>query len=290
MKNLLTLDDLRVDEIHQLVQSALDYKQGKGPKFLGKIAVNLFFEPSTRTHYSFCVAANKLGMQVINFEGENSSLIKGESFYDTIKTFDSFNTDVLIIRDRKDKYYEELIGKINTPLINAGDGASDHPSQTLLDLVTIYEEFKTFDGLKVVIIGDIKHSRVARSNIKTMKRLGMEVYTSGPSEFLDLNFETIDFNEAIETMDVVMLLRVQNERHESKKHITDEQYLIQYGITKERINKMKEKTIIMHPAPVNRNVEIASDCVEDPKSRIFKQMENGVYARQAIIKRSMLDE
>ena len=207
---------------------------------------------------------------------------KGETFYDTLKTFESFQIDGLVIRDRKDHYYDELTN-INIPILNAGDGASDHPTQSLLDLLTIRNEFGHFEGLKIAIVGDIKYSRVAHSNIEVMERLGMECYVSGPEEYREEGYKFIDFDEAIEKMDIIMLLRVQHERHEEKMKISTEEYHQRYGLTMDRVNKMPEHAIIMHPAPFNRMVEIADDVAECPKSRIFKQIENGVLVRMAVI-------
>lgn len=286
MKNLFRLQDLTNEEIMQLIYDAKDFKEGKSNFNLnGKIIANLFFENSTRTQYSFNVAEEKLGMKVITFNAQSSSLNKGETFYDTIKVFESFLIDGLVIRHSQDEYYKELTG-LNIPIINAGDGKKDHPSQCLLDLYTIYEEFGYFEGLKVCIIGDIKHSRVAHSNIEVMTRLGMKCYTSGPLEYKEDIYEYIDFEECLSQMDIIMLLRVQNERHSSKMTLSNDEYFAQYGLTKKRVEKMKDHAIIMHPAPFNRGVEIASDVVECDKSRIFKQMTNGVFCRQAILKRS----
>lgn len=290
-KSCLRLKDLSVEEINEILKIAKECKCHAYDNFLiNKIAINLFFEPSTRTLYSFNIAEERLGMKVINFSPETSSINKGESFYDTVKTFDSFNPDVLVIRSAIDEYYKELENRINTPILNGGDGTKDHPSQSLLDLYTILEEFNKFEGLKVAIIGDIKHSRVAHTNIEVMKRLKMEVYTSGPIEFKEEGYEYIDIDKAISEMDVIMLLRVQHERHQEKMGISKEDYLKEYGLTIDKVNKMKEKAIIMHPAPFNRNVEIADEVVESTRSRIFKQMENGVYVRMALLIRAIGDK
>jgi aspartate carbamoyltransferase catalytic subunit len=194
--------------------------------------------------------------------------------------------DGVIIRHSKDEYYNDL-KNIQIPIFNAGDGAGSHPTQSLLDLMTIHEEFGSFKGLKCCIVGDISHSRVAHTNIEIMERLGMEVYISGPEEFNDHSAKWIPFDEAVETMDIVMLLRVQFERHKEKMKMTVEEYHEKYGLTVERMNKMKENAIIMHPAPINRGVEIADEVAECPKSRIYKQMTNGVYIRMAVISDSL---
>ena len=282
--NILKLDDLTVEEINEILDSATDFKKGsKKVNYNGeKIIANLFFEPSTRTHYSFEVAELKLGCKTIDFTTETSSMKKGESLYDTVKTFESIGVNAVVIRHQQDAYYKEL-QNINIPIINGGDGKQDHPTQTLLDLMTIKEEYGKFEGLKVLIVGDIKHSRVAHSNIRTMKRLGMEVYTAGPEEFRDEDLEFVNFEKMIPEVDVVMLLRIQRERLEEEMKISIEEYNKNYGLTIDKVNKMKQNAIIMHPAPFNRNIEISDDVVECSKSRIFPQMTNGVFVRMAII-------
>ena len=286
--NILKLEDLKVNEIEELLDNAIDFKSGKRKVSCNddKVIANLFFEPSTRTHYSFEMAEYKLGYKTIDFTADTSSMKKGETLYDTIKTFESIGVDAVVIRHREDMYYNQL-ENINIPILNAGDGTKDHPSQSLLDLMTIKEEFGSVKGVKVLIVGDIKHSRVAHSNIKVMERLGMEVYTSGPEEFRDENLQFVDFNEMLPKVDVVMLLRIQFERHDDKMSMTNEKYNNLYGITMDKVNKMKENAIIMHPAPFNRNVEISDDVVECSKSRIFKQMTNGVYVRMAMLDKAL---
>ena len=286
--NILKLADLEVKEIEEILESAAAFKSGKKKiNYNGeKIIANLFFEPSTRTHYSFETAELKLGCKTIDFAPESSSMKKGETLYDTIKTFESFGIDGVVIRHREDEYYKQL-ENIKIPILNGGDGTKDHPSQSLLDLYTIKEEFGYFKGLKVLIVGDIKHSRVAHSNIKIMERLGMSVYTSGPKEFKDDDLEFVDFDEYLPKVDVVMLLRIQLERHATESNINNEEYNKLYGLNKNNVGKMKENAIIMHPAPFNRNVEISDDIVECDKSRIFKQIENGVFVRMAMIEKAL---
>lgn len=286
--DILKLADLEVKEIEEILDDASAFKHGqKKVNYNGeKIIANLFFEPSTRTHYSFETAELKLGCKTIDFAPESSSMKKGETLYDTIKTFESFGVDAVVIRHREDEYYKQL-ENIKIPILNGGDGTKDHPSQSLLDLYTIREEFGHFEGLKVLIVGDIKHSRVAHSNIKIMERLGMKVYTSGPKEYRDEDLEFVDFDEYLPQVDVVMLLRIQLERHAEESNIDSEEYNRKYGLNKENVTKMKENAIIMHPAPFNRNVEIADEIVECSKSRIFKQIENGVFVRMAMIDKAL---
>ena len=286
--NILKLADLEVKEIEEILDNAAAFKSGiKKINYNGeKIIANLFFEPSTRTHYSFETAELKLGCKTIDFAPESSSMKKGETLYDTIKTFESFGVDGVVIRHREDEYYKQL-ENIKIPILNGGDGTKDHPSQSLLDLYTIKEEFGHFEGLKVLIVGDIKHSRVAHSNIKVMERLGMKVYTSGPKEYKDDDLEFVNFDEYLPKVDVVMLLRIQLERHAQNTNINAKEYNCKYGLNKENVTKMKENAIIMHPAPFNRNVEISDDVVECDKSRIFKQIENGVFVRMAMIEKAL---
>lgn len=243
----------------------------------------IFFEPSTRTHYSFESAELQLGCRVADFEAATSSLKKGETLYDTVKTFEAIGYDALVIRHTQDEYFEELKG-IQVPILNAGDGCGNHPTQCLLDLYTIYEEFKTFENLKVVICGDILHSRVANSNKQALELLGSQVKFAGLDEWIPEGFDKITIDEAVEWADVVMLLRIQHERHSESMQMSKEEYLEKYGLTKARYARMKDHAIIMHPAPVNRGVEIDSDLVEAEKSRIFKQMSNGVLVRKAVLK------
>lgn len=292
MKHLLTTTELGIDEVLELLADAQMFANGKKWNPVRQMfAANLFFEPSTRTKSSFEMAERKLGLDVIPFEATTSSVQKGETLYDTVKTLESIGVNTVVIRHETDRYFEALQGKIKIPIINAGDGCGHHPTQSLLDLLTIQQEFGRFAGLKVAIIGDIRHSRVARSDANVLTRLGAEVVFSGPEQWFDdeimVNgqYETVD--RAITSSDVVMLLRIQHERHHGENSLTAEEYHQSFGLTVEREKRMKTGSIIMHPAPVNRNVEIADSLVECQRSRIFKQMQNGVFVRMAAIKRSL---
>lgn len=292
MKHLLTTTELSIEEINEILQEAQRFSEGERwqPQKQTFIA-NLFFEPSTRTKSSFYMAERKLGLDVIPFESGTSSVLKGETLYDTVRTLESIGLDAVVIRHQEDHYFDELVGRINIPILNAGDGCGHHPTQSLLDLFTIKSEFGRFSGLKVAIIGDLRHSRVARSNADALQRLGAEVVFSGPKRWFDESllkygrYEEVD--QAIESADVVMLLRIQTERHEEGELNTSSDYHQTYGLTLEREKRMKRGSIIMHPAPVNRDVEIADSLVECERSRIFKQMENGVYVRMAVLKRAL---
>lgn len=284
MKKLNSLEDLSVLDIMGIIESAISFKNGeKYDKLQGKKIVNLFFENSTRTHYSFIAAEQNLGMIDTNFNAAASSVKKGESLYDTVRTFEELGFDAMVIRHPQNNYFKQL-ESVNVPLMNGGDGTGNHPTQSLLDLMTIYEEYGKFEGLKIAIVGDIRHSRVAHTNIKVMERLGMEVFISGPQEFDDGSGEYIDFNQAVEEMDIIMLLRVQYERHGYEIQLSKDEYLRDYGLTMDKVARMKDNAIIMHPAPFNRKTEIDDDVVECYKSRIFKQMKNGVFTRMAVLK------
>ncbi len=289
MNNLFTMKDLSTEKVHHILHTAESFARGeKWTPAKQTFAVNLFFEPSTRTKTSFEVAERKLGMEVIPFETGSSSILKGETLEDTLKTLESIGVDLAVIRHKQDAYYESLAGKFQMKIVNGGDGCGQHPTQSLLDLLTIKQEFGKFEGLKVTIVGDLSHSRVARSNTEALAALGAEVFHSGPAEWFEGDAGNaqnyVDIDEAIEFSDVLMLLRIQHERHDTMVDLSAEQYHERYGLTPQREERMKLGSIIMHPGPVNRGVEIADSLVESDKSRIFKQMENGVYARMAVLK------
>ena len=232
---------------------------------------------------------------MIEFEASRSSVQKGETLYDTVLTMSAIGVDVAVIRHGKENYYDELIQSktIQCSIINGGDGSGQHPTQCLLDLMTIYEEFGGFEGLKVAIVGDITHSRVAKSNMQLLNRLGAEIYFSGPEEWYDHQFDVygqyVPLDEIVEKVDVMMLLRVQHERHDGKESFSKEGYHLEYGLTNERATRLQKHAIIMHPAPVNRDVELADELVESLQSRIVAQMSNGVFMRMAIWKQFYME-
>ena len=291
LKHLLTAEALTDREVMGLIRRAGEFKQGAKwhPEERQYFATNLFFENSTRTHKCFEVAEKKLGLEVIEFEASRSSVQKGETLYDTVLTMSAIGVDVAVIRHGKENYYDELIQSktIQCSIINGGDGSGQHPTQCLLDLMTIYEEFGGFEGLKVAIVGDITHSRVAKSNMQLLNRLGAEIYFSGPEEWYDHQFDVygqyVPLDEIVEKVDVMMLLRVQHERHDGKESFSKEGYHLEYGLTNERATRLQKHAIIMHPAPVNRDVELADELVESLQSRIVAQMSNGVFMRMAIL-------
>ena len=285
---MLTTADLTVEKINSLLIAADEFSKGKVLKPTKEIYVsNLFFEDSTRTKTSFDIAERKLGLQVVPFDVTSSSVNKGESLYDTVKTLQSLGVNLLVIRHKEDQFYKEL-KEIDLPIINGGDGTGNHPSQTLLDLMTIHQEFGKFKGLKIGIVGDVKHSRVANSNAVALRKMGAKVYFSGPEKWFDegaiINGTYLSIDDLVKEVDVLMLLRIQHERHDEKMKISLNNYHKKFGLTLEREKTMKENAIIMHPAPINRGVEIHDDLVESPRSRIFQQMRNGVFARMAILK------
>lgn len=285
MKHLLSMTDLTKAELEEILEQAQEFQMGQTWTPMEQTFVaNLFFEPSTRTKLSFEVAEKKLGLDIINFVAETSSAKKGESLYDTAKTLESIGANILVIRHFDDNYYDDLVDNIKIPIINAGAGCAQHPTQSLLDLLTIKQEFNQFDGLTVGIIGDIKHSRVAHSNAEALRKLGANVVFSGPKEWIDDERYYADIDDVIEQADVVMMLRIQHERHQQSMGLSVEEYHQQYGLTVERERRMKKHSIIMHPAPVNRGVEIADELVECSRSRIFKQVSNGVFVRMAVLK------
>lgn len=286
MEHIVNMKSLTTEEMMKIIELAREMK-ADGIRKLDRTyyVSNLFFEPSTRTKSSFEMAERRLGMEVIPFAPESSSTLKGETLYDTVKTFEAIGLDLVVVRHPRDKYYEQLVDHMDIPLINGGDGSGQHPTQSLLDIFTIYEHFGKFEGLNVTIAGDISHSRVAKSNAESLKRLGANVTFVCPDEWAGEFDYTTDLDAQIENCDVLMLLRVQHERHDGDGLAFSKwEYHRQFGLTLERAERLQEHAIIMHPAPVNRGVEIADELIESPKSKILTQVENGVYVRAAIIK------
>ena len=238
MENLVSMKQLSEEDIQVLLDRAHNFYKYGARELPGKYTVsNLFFEPSTRTKISFEVAERNLGLDVVPFESGFSSAVKGETLYDTVKTLEAIGLDALVIRHPDEGYYEKLIGKTNISIINGGDGSGQHPTQSLLDLFTIREEFGSFKGLNIVIAGDISHSRVARSNADALTKLGANVTFLCPEEWTG-EFDAVhEWDEDMLSSDVIMLLRVQHERHDGKTTFTKEKYHEQYGLTIERARK-----------------------------------------------------
>lgn len=292
--HLLTTNDMRLAEIEELLARAqyfANHQNEADLKAIGRncFVTNLFLEPSTRTRFSFEIAEKRLGCQVINFQSNDSSIKKGESLYDTLKTLEAQGVEIAVVRlceEGKLKLYADQLG---LTLINAGEGQLEHPTQALLDLYTIKNYFPIIKGLKIAIIGDILHSRVAHSNYQLLKRLGADLIFAGPEQFMDASLEGtyLPIDEALQVADVVMLLRIQFERLQLPLLESAADYHAKYGLTEERVELLKREAIILHPAPINRGVEIADSLVEHPQSRIFEQMANGVWVRMAIIERAI---
>ncbi|WP_083479414.1 aspartate carbamoyltransferase catalytic subunit [Liquorilactobacillus oeni] len=294
MKHFVSVEDLQAAQVRSLIARASFFKNGGTvPQFSEPVyASNLFFENSTRTHCSFEMAQRKLGIQTIPFDPSSSSVSKGESLYDTLLALNSLGIQLVVIRHSKVGYYRPLINptehqQLKMGIINAGDGNGQHPSQSLLDMMTIFEQFGSFAGLKIVIVGDLINSRVARSNMELLHSLGAALYFSGPSCWYSPEFDAygqyLTLDEIISEMDVVMLLRVQHERHTDENGFSTADYYEHYGMTLKRYARLKDDAIIMHPGPVNRGVEFATELVEAPKSRFTAQMKNGVFMRMAML-------
>ncbi|SEN13347.1 aspartate carbamoyltransferase catalytic subunit [Paenibacillus sp. OV219] len=290
-RSLLGLKEISQEEITSILDRAAYWEASSNklnPVLHEKFVANMFFENSTRTRFSFEVAEKRLGAQVLNFSAAVSSVQKGESIYDTVRTLESMGIDAGIIRLKPNGVLTELSERIKVPLINAGDGNNEHPTQGLLDLYTMRKQFGELKGLTVTIIGDVLHSRVARSNLYALQKFGANVQFCSPDNLRapELNAPYVTMEEALRS-DVVMMLRVQLERHEDGMMGPAEAYREQFGLTEERAATIAPHAIIMHPAPINRGVEIDDAVIESPQSRIFPQMENGVPIRMAVIERAL---
>ncbi len=293
--HLLSIGELEHQDIEELLnrarfyQSQSLYQSVLPATFQNRFVANLFLEPSTRTRFSFEVAEKRLGAQVLNFQANVSSLQKGETLYDTFKTLEAQGVDAVVIRLTEEGILKPLSQRLSLKIINAGEGKSEHPTQALLDLYTMKSYFNEIKGLRVAIVGDIKHSRVARSNTYLLQKLGAEIIYSGPQAFIanDLKGTYLPINEAIKQADVVMMLRIQFERQNEGRITSTESYREEYGFTEERLKLLQPHAIILHPAPVNRGVEMDDIVVEHQQSKIFEQIHNGVWIRMATIERAL---
>jgi aspartate carbamoyltransferase catalytic subunit len=289
--DLLSIDSLSDDQIATILDEGERWarvnRSGERmvPALAGRIVFNLFYENSTRTLMSFSVAAHRLGAQVVTLPVEQSSIRKGETLGDTARTLDAMRPDALVIRHFENEAPKRMAEIMDCPVINAGDGTNEHPTQALLDALTIRTRFGRIDGLKVAICGDIKHSRVARSNAKLLERLGAQVRLAGPPALLPADFQgSGDVDAAIAGADVVMMLRVQRERLEDDLGDAPGEYLALYGLTAERLGRASSDAVVMHPGPMNRGVEIDSVVADDPqRSLIPLQVEMGVAVRMACL-------
>jgi len=287
--DLLSIDSLSDEQIAFILQRAEHFFSEKlaadsGTVLNGKIVFNLFYENSTRTLMSFSTAAHRLGASVITLPVEQSSVKKGESLRDTAATLNAMRPDVLVIRHSDNEAPATVAEIMDAPVVNAGDGTNENPTQALLDAATLRQRLGRLDGLKVAICGDIKHSRVARSNAKLLPRLGAEVRLAGPPELMPQEIQQRSVDQAIEGADVVMMLRVQRERLESDLGDAPGEFLRRYGLTAERLARAAPGALVMHPGPMNRGVEIESAIADDPeRSLITMQVEMGVAVRMACL-------
>jgi aspartate carbamoyltransferase catalytic subunit len=296
VKHLLSIDQLSPSQIELVLKTADSFREvgtrtiKKVPILRGRTVCNLFFESSTRTRISFELAAKRLSADVINFTGDaRSSLAKGESFKDTAQTLQAMGVDAIVVRHSSAGAPHRLSRWVEASVINAGDGAHEHPTQALLDLYSIREHFPSFDGLRVGIVGDILHSRVARSGVAALTKMGSQVTLVGPPTLIPPAIEgwgtevSYDLEGVLPKLDVVYLLRVQKERQNEQLVPTLREYATFWGLDRRRVELMKPEAIIMHPGPMNRGVEIAADVADLERSIIIDQVTNGVAVRMSLL-------
>lgn len=294
-KHLLSLEELSGDEIRFILDTADSFKEvslrsiKKVPALRGRVVVNAFFEDSTRTRTSFSLAAQRLSADVIDFSEKTSSTNKGETLIDTARNIEAMGIDVIVLRHQAAGAAEYLSRNVKCSVVNAGDGAHEHPTQGLLDAYTMRERFGRLDGLKVAIVGDIANSRVARSNLWALTRLGAQVILVGPPTLVPRAFEQLgakvvyDFDSIIGEVDVVNMLRVQFERIKSSQFPSVREFTRLFGLTWDRFQRCKKDVFVMHPGPMNRGIEIQSDIADGPQSGILTQVTNGLAVRMAVL-------
>ncbi len=295
MRHLLGIEPLARDEIVRILDTAeamLEISQRdikRVPTLRGKTVINVFLEPSTRTRVSFEIAAKRLSADAINVSGEGSSLSKAETLADMARNLAAMHADVLVIRDRNAGVPAMLAQRVRVPVVNAGDGAHEHPTQALLDAFTVRQAFGSVEGRNVAIVGDIAHSRVARSDIQIFTKLGAQVRVAGPRTMLPVDVESLGVKpcgsmaEALEGADVIVMLRVQRERLEGALFPSVREYSNTWGLGREALRMAAPDAIVLHPGPINRGVEIASDVADAEPSRILDQVTNGVAVRMAVL-------
>ena len=288
--DLISIDDLKDEQLDWLMTAADAYfvrnRNGAevAPRLAGKSIITAFFEASTRTLMSFEVAARRLGAEVTRLPVERSSIAKGESLKDTVWTLQAMSPSAFVIRHSEDGAVADVAKWMDVPVVNAGDGAGQHPTQGLLDVATIRHKLGRIEGLKVAICGDIRHSRVANSTAALLKRMGAQVRLAGPAALMPTGYDGPDgIDEAISGADVVMMLRVQRERLEQELGDAPGEYLARYGLTEERVKMAAPQVVVMHPGPMNRGVEIADTVADGPRSVIRTQVEMGVAMRMAVL-------
>ncbi len=294
-KDLLGIADLTSDEIYLVLETAEAMREigqrpiKKVPTLRGKTVVNLFYEASTRTRTSFEIAEKRLSADTLNVAVSVSSVLKGETLADTARNIEAMSPDMIVLRHPSSGACHMLSRICRSRIINAGDGMHEHPTQALLDAFTIREHKKQIQGLKVAIVGDLVHSRVLRSNVLLLTKLGADVWVSGPPTLLPPGIEclgvhvTTSVDEAVTDADVIMMLRIQQERMQGSFFPSLREYFNVFGMTAERVRRAKSDVIIMHPGPINRGVEIASDVADGPYSVILEQVANGVAVRMAVL-------
>jgi aspartate carbamoyltransferase catalytic subunit len=294
-KDLLGLEELSREELELVLTTADSFKEvstreiKKVPALRGKTVVNLFYEPSTRTRVSFEVAAKRLSADVINISAETSSVKKGETLIDTGRNIQSLKADIIVIRHSCSGAASILAKHVDICVVNAGDGWHEHPTQALLDIFTLKEKFGRIKGLQVAIVGDIAHSRVARSNIWGLTKLGARVTVCAPPMLIPAGIEkmgvgvTSNIDEALRTADAVNVLRMQFERDQQSAFPAQLEYFKKFGITRERLEKARKRVIVMHPGPINRGIEISSEVADCPQSVILEQVTNGIAVRMAVL-------
>ena len=294
-KDLLSLYDLSGEEIEFILDTAEEFKKvsqrrvKKVPALRGKTVVNFFVEPSTRTRVSFELAEQRLSADIINMQAQTSSLLKGETLLDTVRNIEALQVDLVVMRHSTPGAQAFIAKHLKCGVVNAGDGAHSHPTQALLDLFTIREKKGRIAGLKVTIIGDILHSRVARSNIWGLLKLGAEVTVAGPSTLVPREFESIgvkvchDLKTAVADADVVNLLRIQHERQTIGFFPSTGEYARFFGINSDTVKLMRPDALIMHPGPINRGVELTGEVADGPHSVILEQVTNGLAVRMAVL-------
>jgi len=294
-KDILDMESLSVDEINLILDTAYRMKEiserpvKKVPTLRGKTVVLFFYEPSTRTRTSFDIAAKRLSADSLSISGNTSSIVKGETLIDTARNLEAMNPDVIVLRHSSAGAPHMLARLMKFSIINAGDGMHAHPTQSLLDLMTVMENKGSIKGLRIAIIGDISHSRVARSNIVGFTKMGAKVVLAGPPTMIPMGIEALgasvahSADDAVCSADVIMMLRIQKERQKSILFSTEREYAKVYGLTMERMKGAKKDVLIMHPGPINRGVEIAPEVADGPHSIIIDQVTNGVAVRMAIL-------
>ena len=293
--HLYDLEDLSKEEIELILETAKSFKEvstrdvKKVPALRGKTVAMLFFEPSTRTRTSFELAAKRLSADTINFSSGGSAMSKGESILDTARNIEAMNVDMIIVRHKSAGVPNILGAGVQASVVNAGDGCHAHPTQALLDIFTMKEKKGRIEGLKVAIIGDILHSRVARSNIWGLTKLGADVTLCGPSTLIPVDAKrlgvnvTYNLDDVLQTSDVLMLLRLQKERQQDKFLPSIREYARVFGINREKLKKSRKGVLIMHPGPTNRGVELTADVADGEYSVILEQVTNGVAVRMAVM-------